>query len=232
MRKYFTLKNILIFSFTILLIVSSFIFEFPEKTEGKKANEIIAEESVVKETNQDIKTFFVDIKGSVKKPGVYEFSEGNTINDAIKASGGLLKNAVTNNINLSKTLKPQMVVYVFSTSELKKVEPLTCPKFELPKCECEVIEINNCINEVKDNTEDKVDPEDNDDTKVTSNKININTATNSQLETLSGIGPSKSAAIITYREKTPFKTIEDIKNVSGVGDKAFEAIKDYITVDD
>lgn len=69
-------------------------------------------------------------------------------------------------------------------------------------------------------------------TKNTQNrKININTATQTQLETLPGIGPSTAIKIISYRkEKGKFKTIEAIKEVSGIGDSKFEKIKDYITV--
>lgn len=63
-------------------------------------------------------------------------------------------------------------------------------------------------------------------------KVNINNATSEQLQTISGIGPSKAAAIIEYREKQGlFKRIEDIKNVTGIGDKTFEKLKDAITVD-
>lgn len=63
-------------------------------------------------------------------------------------------------------------------------------------------------------------------------KVNINNATSEQLQTISGIGPSKAAAIIEYREKQGlFKGIEDIKNVTGIGDKTFEKLKDSITVD-
>ncbi|PTY73737.1 hypothetical protein B5V88_16815 [Heyndrickxia sporothermodurans] len=63
-------------------------------------------------------------------------------------------------------------------------------------------------------------------------KVNINNATSEQLQTISGIGPAKAAAIIEYREKQGlFKRIEDIKNVTGIGDKTFEKLKDAITVD-
>ncbi len=62
-------------------------------------------------------------------------------------------------------------------------------------------------------------------------KININTATSSELQKLDGIGEVKAEAIIEYRNKYgKFKTIEDIKKVSGIGDKTFEKIKDKITV--
>lgn len=61
--------------------------------------------------------------------------------------------------------------------------------------------------------------------------ININTATESELETLKGIGPVKAKAIVEYRQKNgSFKTIEDIKNVKGIGDKTFDKLKDQLTV--
>lgn len=66
---------------------------------------------------------------------------------------------------------------------------------------------------------------------IQSSKVNINTATQAQLETLSGIGPSTAAKIIAYREENgKFTKIEDIKNVSGIGESKFEKIKDDIVV--
>ena len=61
--------------------------------------------------------------------------------------------------------------------------------------------------------------------------VNINTATQTELETLPGIGPSTALKIINYRkENGKFSSIEDLKNVSGIGDNKFEALKKYITV--
>jgi len=61
--------------------------------------------------------------------------------------------------------------------------------------------------------------------------INLNTAAASELETLPGIGPSKAEAIIEYRETDgPYKSIEDLKNISGIGDKTFEKLKELISV--
>lgn len=66
---------------------------------------------------------------------------------------------------------------------------------------------------------------------TSTNKININKATVSDLETLNGIGPALAERIITYRNSNgPFKDISEIKNVSGIGDKKYEAIKDSISV--
>ena len=62
-------------------------------------------------------------------------------------------------------------------------------------------------------------------------KVDLNKADSAQLETLPGIGPGKAQAIIEYRDMNgPFKTIEDVKNVSGIGEKTFEKLKDHITV--
>lgn len=60
--------------------------------------------------------------------------------------------------------------------------------------------------------------------------VNINTASAAELEQLNGIGEKTAAAIIEYRQETPFEKIEDIKNVKGIGDKKFEDIKNMICV--
>ena len=63
------------------------------------------------------------------------------------------------------------------------------------------------------------------------NKININKATQTELETIPGVGPSTALKIIEYRNKNGnFSSIEDIKNISGIGDKKFENIKNYISI--
>jgi competence ComEA-like helix-hairpin-helix protein len=63
-------------------------------------------------------------------------------------------------------------------------------------------------------------------------KININTASVEELDTLPGIGPSKGAAVVEYREMVgPFQAIEEIKDVSGIGDATFEDIQPLITID-
>ncbi|WP_217644037.1 helix-hairpin-helix domain-containing protein [Bacillus sp. cl95] len=61
-------------------------------------------------------------------------------------------------------------------------------------------------------------------------KINLNQANETELQMIPGVGPAKAKAIIEYRESTGFKTIDDIKNISGIGDKTFEKLKDFITV--
>lgn len=170
-------------------------------------------------TEKSMKSIYVDVKGSVKKPGVYEVKENAIVNDCIKMAGGITSSGTLSNINLSKKVTDEMVIYVFKKSEIT-----TTARNEVP-CTTEVIEVNNCpiitTNETK-----KEEPT----TSVINKKVNINTATKEELTSLSGIGDSKAKSIIEYRKTNPFKAIEDLKNVSGIGDSLYESIKDSITV--
>jgi len=194
--------------------------------------------SVVKDATSNLETFKVDIKGAVKKPGVYEVKNTNNVSDLIKLAGGLNKNADTSNINLSRTLEEQMVIKIYTKAELKKTN-----RKEITECVCPEVIITKCVE--NDSTITKIDGEEQNivenktDTPIVtetkednSNKlISINTATKEELMTLNSIGESKANAIIEYRNANGnFKSIEDIKNVSGIGDALFEKIKSNITV--
>ncbi len=166
----------------------------------------------------------VDVKGAIKKPNVYEFDKGATVYDAVIRAGGITSKGTTININLSKKLRDEMVIYVFSKDELKKKESTNEVVCEIPKCECETVTVYECP--------DKTDSDSNGNNVVDSEKkISINTATLEELQTISGIGESKAKAIIEYRETNGnFITIEDIKKVSGIGDALYEKIKDRIAI--
>jgi len=207
--------------------------------------DLLTSEMIENEVNEK---YYVDIKGSVKNPGVYEVNKTNIINDVIKLAGGFTKTAYTKNINLSKKVSNELVIYVYSNSEYKKLtEENTNEKETITyECVCPEYEITDCINNgsseiITDNDElennstnvDSKDNQNEEEVKDTSNEIkliNINTASIEELMTLSGIGEAKAKSIIEYRNKTKFYSIEDIKNVSGIGDSAFEKIKDSITV--
>lgn len=163
-----------------------------------------------KTTKENNEKQYIDIKGSVKKPGVYEIKKNDRVIDAINMAGGLLKNANTSNVNLSQKLTSEMVIYISNNNEIKNDNnKISCDT----KCKVEVIEVNNCVDE--NNKE---------------NKININTATVEDFTNLNGIGESKAKSIIQYRETNgDFKSIEDIKNISGIGESLFNKIKDNIT---
>lgn len=226
MEKISYYKKYLILVFCLLLLAASTIAFFKlnnEKTEVEDNfianNEIITKEVREVAKQEEVKLYF-DIKGSVKKPGVYEFTQGDRIIDAINKAGGLTKNATTNNLNLSKKLTNEMVIYVFNKNELT-----TTKAFEqvnnVAECKCETIEVNNCVD--KNTTNESA----NDETA----KININTDSKEKLMTISGIGSSKADAIIEYRTKNGnFKTTEDIINVSGISKTIYDKIKDTITV--
>lgn len=158
---------------------------------------------------------YVDIKGSVKKPGVYQVPADSIVWDIVNLSGGFTKNAYTKNINLSQKVKDEMVIYVFSKSEMSKMNNTVKTD---TACTTNVINYDNCITTEKNATE------------TSTSLVNINTASKEELMNVSGIGASKADSIIAYRIKTPFSKIEDIMNVSGIGESLFDKIKKYITV--
>lgn len=177
--------------------------------------------------NNDI---YVDIKGEVKKPGVYKLIEGSRVNDLINIAGGLSKNANTRFINLSKVLVDGDVIVIYSNSEIKNAKKTETIVVETP-CICEEIKNDACIVENISIDEKLNDKEDNIIKDPTNEKININTAIEEELETLSGIGDSKAKAIIQYRnENGLFKSIEDLVKVSGISEAIFSKIKENITI--
>lgn len=188
------------------------------EVEEKKTNNLEIEEA--------IKYITVDIKGEVKSPGVYKIEEGKRVVDAINASGGLTKKAVTKYINLSKVLKDEDVIIINNISELEKIED---------KKNIEEIKINNKSNiSVKESdviTNDKSDiVKESDSNKNTI--VNINTCTLDELLSINGIGESKAKSIIEYRENVGlFTSKEDIMKVSGIGESLYDKIKDYITTE-
>lgn len=166
----------------------------------------------------------VDVKGAVKKPGVYELAKGMTIMDALTSAGGVTTKGTTTNVNLSKKLTDEMVVYIFTKDELKKKELANEVVCEIPKCECETIVVNECPTVNGNGNQDDKKPSEN-------KKVSINNATLEEFLNLDGIGESKAKTIIEYREKNgPFASVEDIKKVSGIGDAVYEKIKDNLTL--
>lgn len=222
MEKISYYKKYLILASCLVLFAVAGIGYFMLNNNDSVITEVLAETtSTTSAVKEESTKLYFDIKGSVKKPGVYEFTQGDKIIDAINKAGGLTKNATTNNLNLSKKLTNEMVIYVFSKNELtttKAYEQIS----NASECKCETIEINNCVDKNTTNESNK-------DTVPA--KININTDNKERLMTISGIGSSKADAIIEYRTKNGnFKTTEDIMNVSGISKTIYDKIKDTITV--
>ena len=143
-------------------------------------------------------TIVVEIKGEVMNPDVYTLNEGSIIKDLIEIAGGLTENADISNINRAKEIK---------NHELIVIRNINDPNIE-EKGEAKYNETN----------------EESDD-----GKISINDSDLSKLKEIPGIGDVKANAIILYREKNNgFKSIEELKNVDGIGEKTFEKIKDSI----
>lgn len=142
----------------------------------------------------------VHISGEINKPGVYEINDNYRLEDLVNDAGGLTENADLNKINLALKLEDQMRIIIPN--------------------------INDKDNNENNTTTQLISPINVNDNK----KVDINTADKSELMTLPNIGEKRADAIIEYRQKNKFNKIEDIKNVSGIGDKYFEAMKDMIVV--
>ena len=192
---------LILFVIIILLCYYYFIYQHKEDDEVIVSdNSILNEEVVINEIDEII----VDIKGQVNNPGVYSFrpNDNARINDLIKKAGGLSKDADTSTINLSKKLEDEMIIIIYSKSEITNY---TKTQDDLKK------KLEICENKLKNDACIKVE------TEVKNTKVNINVASISELEMLTGIGKSKAEAIIEYRKKTKFKTINDIMKVYGIG---------------
>ena len=204
------LKYIIIAIIILVALVVSYVLSLDNK-EVSAENVEITKTDVANVTSK----VYVDIKGSVKKPGVYQVSADSIVWDIVNLSGGFTKNAYTKNINLSQKVKDEMVIYVFSKSEMSKMNNTVKTD---TTCTTNIINYDNCITTEKNATE------------TSTSLVNINTASKEELMNVSGIGASKADSIIAYRIKTPFSKIEDIMNVSGIGESLFDKIKKYITV--
>lgn len=153
------------------------------------------------EESEELSQLVVDVKGAVAKPGLYILEADARVNDAVDAAGGLTSQADPKSINLAQKLSDEAVVYVASKDEKISVVASTTASSAMS-------------------------PEGNE------SKVNLNTATEADLQTISGIGAKRAADIIAYREANGgFKSVDDLNNVSGIGDKTMESIRPYVTVE-
>lgn len=150
---------------------------------------------------------YIDIKGAVNRPGLYQLSEGSRMVDAIEAAGGLTTEADDRTINLAEKLLDQQKIIVYTESEMAE----------------------KLMQEDRDNLlERDVYPSNPSDA---TQKININIATIDELQALPNIGPKKAQAIIEYRQTNgSFQTIDQIKEIKGIGEKTYEELAHLISV--
>ena len=192
-------------------------------TEDNVIENVVADAEESEETTkEEINKIIVHVSGAVNKEGIVELEENSRIADAISQAEGLKENADTKNINLAFKLEDGMKIYIPTIEESQKVNEQNQKENVIDETSKYVTSSGGVIQEQQ--TNENVDAK-------KSEKININTATQTELETLPGIGPSTSLKIVNYREENGnFKSIEEIKEVSGIGDAKYENIKDLICV--
>jgi len=185
----------------ILLIVCIVftIFLFIKLENLNNSGEIVFSDSINEDTSskEERASLKVDIRGAVNSPGVYEFIEGETFENALIKAGGLSENAdlsyVDFNLNRASKLSDEQKIYIPAKGEIS--EPYEGS-------------VENSGNSISD-------------------KVDINTSTKEELMSLPGIGEAYADRII---ESRPYKNIEEIKNVKGIGDSIYGKIKDKIKV--
>ena len=205
------LKNRKIFIIIGGLIIFFIGWKLYNRTESFNVEEaIISEKNIINEnsTEEAEEMVVIHITGEVKKPGVVKLKQGTRIEDVISAAGGLTENADISNVNLAYVVEDGTKIRIPSSDEENNDEQY------ITTDSGKDIVVSNENNESPNNI-----------------FVNINTATQTELEQLPGIGASIATRIIDYRSKNgKFKSIEDIKNVTGIGDSKYEKIKDNIKV--
>ena len=212
----------LIFLLLVASLVVAIVVYYP-KEEKKSTISIINK----KETNKNQKEekeneimYKVDVKGEIISPGIYTLPATSRVIDVIEAAGGLTEQANTTVINLSKKISDEMVIIVYSNEDVANFTKTKEIEAEVQK-ECQQKDENTLKNDACICEEE---------TKNTG-LISLNKATIEELITLPGIGEAKAKDIIAYRSDNGlFKSIEEVKNIPGIGDSLFAKIKDYITI--
>lgn len=210
---YFTKRERIVLLVVVFSIISVVVFKMGFKDLPKAESEPLNFVSTINTDNTDeniqeqeeeATVIMVHISGQVYKPGIVEIDLGKRLTDAIKLAGGLKKEADLDRINLAKKLIDEEKIYIPKVGE---------------ELNSDIIDLDSNIN-VANNT----------NATNSNGKININKCSQADLESLPGIGGVLALRIIDYRNSNPFTTIEDLKQVSGIGDKKYEAVKDLIIV--
>ena len=174
---------------------------------SKQSSKSLTESSSQSQTEgseKDKSKVTVDVKGAVVKPGVYTLKASARVTDAIQEAGGMTEDADAKSVNLAASLSDEEVIYVANKDENVSVLG------------------QSGTGQVSDKGGQAVSKD---------GKINLNTATSEQLQTISGIGAKRAEDIIAYRESHGgFQSVDDLKNVSGIGDKTLDKIRESIYV--
>lgn len=184
----------------VLVIVLGLVVSMIKNGGQEEAN-AQAEEATVS-TEETAAMIYVDVGGEVKDPSVVELPDGSRVTDAITAAGGLTEQADLTDINRAAFVSDGEKIYIPSQ-----------------------------VSELEDDGLSAGEGGGGGTAKSSDGRININTADSTQLQELTGVGPATAEKIIDYRKQNGrFQSIEDIKNVSGIGDKTYEKLKEHIKV--
>ena len=195
-----------------VVVSSSAVGGTASEISREEADEEADEESETIASSAANETWYVDIKGAVKIPQVVPVTPGMRVHDVVEMAGGVTGEADQSQVNLAQLVTDQMVIYVPKMGE--EVSPST----EALVADSQVTESDVSVRSG--------------DPYSDGGLVNINTADATMLQTLSGIGEKRAADIINYRETNGlFETIDDLDQVSGIGEKTMEKLRPLITVD-
>lgn len=203
-----------------ILCLGYYIFKGrPQIVERNEQIAQVSSQPISTEKNSGI-TYKIHITGEVKNPGVYSVDSKARVNDVIEIAGGNTQNANLDRINLAEFIKDGEKIIVPSINEKPNMDQygnlITQPNFDNI----------NVVDPVTQNYSGQSSVQ-----STESNLININTASAEKLKELPGVGDSIAQGIINYREQNgPFKAKDDLKNVTRIGSKTYDKLKDLITV--
>ena len=206
----------------IIIVIGGVVYYILQNNEGEYFNydenfdeeNIEADNSIVNIDDMEIENkpqIMVHIAGQIVNPGVISLSEGARIIDAINAAGGTTEEADLSRVNLAYILEDAQKIYIPSIKEKEN------EGYAIDKSQSIAIVTSESSTEETSTTQTLT--------------ININTANEAELQKIPGIGQSIASKIVAYRkENGKFKTIEEIKKGSGIGENKYNSIKNYICV--
>lgn len=210
-KKKFVVKSIIIVAVLIIAVTCYIKNRIDENSYNniyenlQLENNVFDQNFIIKaeEDNDKNEKIKVYVTGAVNEPGVIELKEGERVEDAINLAGGIRDDANLEQVNLAYCLEDGQKIYIPNINE-KEIEYITKENGD------KIIQENESSNK---------------------SKININTGEIEELKKLPGVGESLAQKIIDYRnENGKFKNVDDLRNVSGIGEKKFESMKEYIVV--
>ena len=211
---------IIVISIVVSIVIGMYIFQRLRDNNIEELN--LVEINEISEEEKEVKSdIVIHVTGAVNNQGIVRLEEGARIADAIEQAGGLTEEADVSQINLAYILEDGQKIYIPTKEEVKEATELRNSLTENQ---------NYIISESGNGViSDSKNGKNNNEKGV--GKVDINKASRDELNTLPGIGDVTAERIIEYRENNgDFSKIEDLKEVSGIGEAKYEKIKEMITV--